>query len=112
MPTLADAIILLIKIVVVIVALLTSFAYLTYVERKVQARTQVRIGPDRAGKWGLLQPIADAIKMIMKEEIIPDKADKVIFVIAPAIAVIMALSAFACIPLGPGHHHLWQDRSR
>jgi NADH-quinone oxidoreductase subunit H len=101
MPTLADAIILLIKIVVVIVALLTSFAYLTYVERKVQARTQVRIGPDRAGKWGLLQPIADAIKMIMKEEIIPDKADKVIFVIAPAIAVIMALSAFACIPLGP-----------
>jgi NADH-quinone oxidoreductase subunit H len=101
MSTLADAIILLIKIVVVIVALLTSFAYLTYVERKVQARTQVRIGPDRAGKWGLLQPIADAIKMIMKEEIIPDKADKVIFVIAPAVSVIMALLAFACIPLGP-----------
>jgi NADH-quinone oxidoreductase subunit H len=101
MPTLAEAIVLLIKIVVVIVALLTSFAYLTYVERKVQARTQVRIGPDRAGKWGLLQPIADAIKMIMKEEIIPDKADKVIFVAAPAIAVIMALCAFACIPLGP-----------
>jgi len=101
MFTFADFIIVMIKIVIMIVALLTSFAYLTYVERKVQARVQVRIGPDQAGKWGLLQPIADAIKMIMKEEIIPDRADKVLFIVAPALSVIMALAAFACIPIGP-----------
>jgi NADH-quinone oxidoreductase subunit H len=96
-----DLIILLVKIVIIIVALLTSFAYLTYVERKAQARIQVRIGPDRAGPWGLLQPIADAVKMIMKEDVIPARADKVVFIIAPALSVIMALFAFACIPIAP-----------
>jgi NADH-quinone oxidoreductase subunit H len=101
MSTLALIVIAFIKIVIVIVALLTSFAYLTYVERKVQARIQVRIGPDRAGPWGLLQPIADAIKMIMKEDIIPDQADKPLFIVAPALSVIMALLAFAAIPIGP-----------
>jgi len=101
MSILALVVISLIKIVIVIVALLTAFAYLTYVERKVQARIQVRIGPDRAGPWGLLQPIADAIKMIMKEDIIPDQADKPLFIVAPALAVIMALLAFAAIPIGP-----------
>jgi NADH-quinone oxidoreductase subunit H len=101
MSTLAVIVIALIKIVIVIVALLTAFAYLTYVERKVQARIQVRIGPDRAGPWGLLQPIADAIKMLMKEDIIPDQADKPLFIIAPALSVVMALLAFAAIPIGP-----------
>ncbi len=101
MSTLAIIVIAFIKIVIVIVALLTAFAYLTYVERKVQARIQVRIGPDRAGPWGLLQPIADAIKMIMKEDIIPDQADKPLFIIAPALSVIMALFAFGAIPIGP-----------
>ncbi len=101
MSILALVIISLIKIVIVIVALLTAFAYLTYIERKVQARIQVRIGPDRAGPWGLLQPIADAIKMIMKEDIIPSQADKPLFIVAPALAVIMALLAFAAIPIGP-----------
>jgi len=96
----------LIKIVVIIVVLLTAFAYLTYVERKVQARIQVRIGPDRAGFWGLLQPIADAIKMIMKEDVIPGRADKVLFVVAPALSIVMALSAFAAIPVGPPIHLL------
>lgn len=104
MFTLADLVITLIKIVIVIVSLLTAFAYLTYVERKVQARIQVRVGPDRTGPWGLLQPIADAIKMIMKEEIIPEKADKVLFVAAPAVSVVMALCAFAAIPVGPPIH--------
>jgi NADH-quinone oxidoreductase subunit H len=101
MSILAVVVISFIKILIVIVALLTAFAYLTYVERKVQARIQVRIGPDRAGPWGLLQPIADAIKMIMKEDIIPDQADKPLFIMAPALAVIMALLAFAAIPIGP-----------
>jgi len=101
MSILALVIISLIKIIIVIVALLTAFAYLTYIERKVQARIQVRIGPDRAGPWGLLQPIADAIKMIMKEDIIPSQADRPLFIVAPALAVIMALLAFAAIPIGP-----------
>lgn len=101
MFTFVDFVIAVIKIIVVIVSLLTAFAYLTYVERKVQARVQVRIGPDRVGKWGLLQPIADAIKMIMKEDLIPEKADKALFIVAPALSVIMALLAFAAIPVGP-----------
>lgn len=101
---LVDFIITMVKIIIAIIALLTSFAYLTYVERKVLARIQVRIGPDRAGLWGLLQPIADAIKMIMKEEIIPEKADKVLYIIAPALSVITALCAFAAIPVGPDIH--------
>ncbi len=101
MSILALLVISFIKILIVIVFLLTSFAYLTYIERKVQARIQVRIGPDQAGLWGLLQPIADAIKMLMKEDIIPDQADKPLFIIAPALSVIMALCAFAAIPIGP-----------
>jgi NADH-quinone oxidoreductase subunit H len=109
MSILAMFVITFIKVVIVIVALLTSFAYLTYAERKFQARVQVRIGPDRAGLWGLLQPIADAIKMIMKEDIIPDQADKVLFIMAPALSVIMALCAFACIPIGPTMHLFGYD---
>ena len=101
MSTLAVVVIAFIKIVIVIVTLLTAFAYLTYVERKVQARIQVRIGPDQAGPWGLLQPIADAIKMIMKEDIIPSQADKPLFIMAPALSVIMALLAFGAIPIAP-----------
>ena len=101
MSILALLVISFIKIVIVIVFLLTSFAYLTYVERKVQARIQVRIGPNQAGLWGLLQPIADAIKMLMKEDIIPDQAEKVLFIMAPGLSVIMALCAFGAIPVGP-----------
>lgn len=84
-----------------IVALLTIFAYVQYVERRVIARIQVRIGPNRTGPLGLLQPVADAIKAIFKEELIPAQADKVIFVIAPGLSVALALIAFAVIPLGP-----------
>jgi len=101
MSLLALVIITAIKAVIIILALLTGFAYLTYIERKVQAAIQVRIGPDRAGPWGILQPIADAIKMITKEDIIPTRADKVLFILAPVISLSMALSAFAAIPIGP-----------
>jgi len=101
MSTLVDLIIVLVKIVIVIISMLTAFAYLTYVERKVQARIQVRIGPDRTGKWGLLQPIADAIKMIMKEDVIPGQANKAVFIVAPGISLVMALCAFAAVPVGP-----------
>ncbi len=94
----------LVKSVVVIVALLTAFAYLTLVERYVVAKIQSRIGPNRVGAIGpiaVLQPIADAIKMIFKEDIWPSQADKITYTIAPGIAVATALLAWAVIPLNP-----------
>jgi len=62
---------------------------------------QVRIGPNRAGPWGLLQPVADGLKLIFKEELIPDKADKLIFVLAPILTVVPALIVLAVLPFGP-----------
>jgi NADH-quinone oxidoreductase subunit H len=91
----------LIKSVVIFVICIGGFAYLTLFERRVLARIQIRIGPNRAGPWGLLQPIADAIKLIFKEELIPDKADKIVFLLAPVITVIPALILLAVIPFGP-----------
>lgn len=91
----------LIKSIVIVVALLTAFAYLTLAERLVVARIQVRIGPNRVGPRGLLQPVADAIKMIFKEDIVPAQADRVVYTIAPGIAVATALLAWAVIPLNP-----------
>ncbi len=90
-----------IESVVIIVIILGGFAYLTLLERRTLARIQVRIGPNRAGPFGLLQPVADGIKLIFKEELIPDKADKLLFVLAPVITVIPALIILAVIPLGP-----------
>ncbi|UCF60282.1 MAG: NADH-quinone oxidoreductase subunit NuoH [Anaerolineaceae bacterium] len=90
-----------IKSVVIIVIILGGFAYTTLYERRANARIQTRIGPNRAGPWGLLQPIADAIKLIFKEELIPDKSDKVLFVLAPVITVVPALILLAVIPMGP-----------
>jgi NADH-quinone oxidoreductase subunit H len=90
-----------IKSLVLILVLLTGFAYLTYYERKVLARFHARYGPNRAGPLGLLQPIADAFKAIFKEEIIPVRADKLIYLAAPVLALIPALIAYAVIPIGP-----------
>jgi NADH-quinone oxidoreductase subunit H len=89
-----------IKSILIIAMLLGGFAYLTYYERKVLARIQVRIGPNRAGPFGLLQPIADAVKLIFKEELIPGTADKLIFIMAPIITVVPALVILAVIPWG------------
>ncbi len=89
-----------IKSVLLIVVLLTGFAYLSYIERKLVARFQVRYGPNRAGPFGLLQPIADALKMVFKEEIVPTSVDRVVYVLAPALAVIPALVIWAVIPVG------------
>ena len=89
-----------IKSILIIAMLLGGFAYLTYYERKVLARIQVRIGPNRAGPFGLLQPIADAVKLIFKEELIPGTADKIIFIMAPIITVVPALVILAVIPWG------------
>jgi NADH-quinone oxidoreductase subunit H len=74
--------------------------YVTYYERKALARIQVRIGPNRAGPGGLLQPMADGLKLIFKEELIPAKADKLIFILAPVITVIPALVILAVVPFG------------
>lgn len=90
-----------VKSLVLIIVLLTAFAYLTYYERKMLARFHVRYGPNRAGPLGLLQPIADAFKAIFKEEIIPLRADKLIYLAAPVLALIPALVAYAVIPIGP-----------
>ncbi len=91
-----------IRSLVLIVVLLTGFAYLTWYERKLLARFHVRIGPNRAGPRGLLQPIADAVKAVFKEEIIPGHVDKVVYLMAPALALVPALIIWAVIPLGKG----------
>jgi NADH-quinone oxidoreductase subunit H len=90
-----------IKSLVLIFALLGGFAYLTWYERRLLALMQVRIGPNRAGWQGLLQPIADAIKLIFKEELIPDKAERFMFILAPILTVIPAVVITATVPWGP-----------
>jgi NADH-quinone oxidoreductase subunit H len=87
---------------VVIVAVLPLLAgYIVLVERKVMADMQARLGPMRVGPHGLLQPIADAVKLLLKEDIIPDKADRLLFWLAPLVSVTMALLAYAALPIGP-----------
>ena len=93
-------IILIIKLGVVLVALLLLAAYLVLVERKFLGRLQIRYGPNRAGKYGLLQPFADTIKMLTKEDIVPAEADRVIFLLAPAVVAAEALLIFAVVPFG------------
>jgi len=90
----------LVKVVVVFGVVLLFVAYMTLAERKVLGHIQVRYGPNRVGPFGLLQPIADGIKAFFKEEVIPAKADKTLFVIAPMISMVAALSLFAVIPFG------------
>lgn len=89
-----------IKSAIAIFALLTAFAYMTLIERRVVAKIQGRLGPNRAGPAGMFQPVADAIKMMFKEQIIPSQAKKAIYIVAPVISVIVALSAFAVVPVG------------
>jgi NADH-quinone oxidoreductase subunit H len=91
----------LIKSIVLVAFGVVGFAYLTLFERRVLAKMQVRIGPNRTGPWGLLQPLADGLKLIFKEEVIPAGADRTLFVLAPIITVIPALILFGVIPLGP-----------
>ncbi len=89
-----------IKIIVVFGIILLAAAYLTLLERKIAARIQNRLGPMEAGFHGLLQPIADGIKLFFKEDIIPAEANKALFILAPIIAVIPALVTFSVIPFG------------
>ena len=89
-----------IKSLVVVIVLLVGFAYMTLAERKICGRFQLRYGPNRAGPFGLLQPIADAFKAIFKEEFVPSEVDKLIYVVAPGLAMAMALATIAVVPLG------------
>lgn len=91
-----------IKILVIVVPLLLGVAYLTYAERKVIGYIQVRIGPNRVGLWGLLQPIADLIKLLHKEIIIPTRSNKYLFVVAPLFSLTPALAGWAVIPFQEG----------
>lgn len=88
----------LIKIIVIIVPLMLGVAYLTFIERKVIAYMHDRIGPNRVGPYGLLQPIADAIKLLLKELIIPTKSNKYLYMMAPVLAIGPSLTAWAVIP--------------
>jgi NADH-quinone oxidoreductase subunit H len=91
----------LIKIVVITLFVALSIAYLGLLERKLVARIQVRLGPMRVGWHGLLQPIADAVKLVLKEDVVPSRADALIFTLAPMIAMIPAFVVFSVVPFGP-----------
>jgi NADH-quinone oxidoreductase subunit H len=95
-----------VKCIVVIGCLLTFFAYLTLAERRLLGRIQIRRGPNRVGPFGLFQPIADGIKALTKEDMVPAQADKAVFVMGPMIAVFAALAMFAVIPFGGTVHIL------
>src|SRR6478672_11419349 len=90
-----------IKILVVFAVLMTTLAYLQWVERKVIAHIQVRPGPYRVGPHGLLQPLADVIKLITKEDLVPPYVNKVFYLAAPFLAITMALLSISVIPFGP-----------
>src|SRR3954454_8270392 len=91
----------LIKIVLVVLPLMGAVAYLTLWERKAIGFTQIRLGPNRIGPLGLLQPIADALKLLTKEIILPTVANKGLFLLGPIMTIMPALAAWAVIPFGP-----------
>ena len=90
----------LIKIVIVLGAVITTVAYVVLAERKVSAYIQNRLGPNRVGPWGLLQPLADGLKFILKEDVIPNHVNKAVYLIAPAVILVPALMGFAVVPFG------------
>src|SRR6266849_3156927 len=90
------------EVLAVIVPVLLAIAYLTYAERKVLAFSQLRKGPNVVGPFGLLQPFADAIKMLTKETIIPSGANRVLFIMAPMLTFTLAMLAWAVIPVNDG----------
>ena len=93
--------IVMIKIIVVFGGVMGALAYLTWVERKVMARVQMRPGPTRVGPFGLLQPIADGLKFLFKEDVIPTNANRFLYIAAPVISLVPALLSFSVIPFGP-----------
>ena len=99
--TLLEVVLMIVKVLVIFTGVMLMVPALIYLERKVVAMFQVRVGPNRVGPFGLLQPIADAVKLMMKEDITPAGADKFVYFIAPLLAIVPALLAAAVIPWGP-----------
>lgn len=99
---LAAVLVILVQAMVLIVPLLLAVAYLTYAERKVIGYMQIRLGPNRVGKYGLLQPIADAVKLLMKEVIIPSQSNIYLFLVAPVLAIAPAIAVWAVVPFDDG----------
>jgi len=89
---------------VILVGVLTAFAYVTLLERRLLAKFQLRIGPDRVGPFGLMQPLADGIKLIFKENFMPGGADPLVYQVAPLISAVAALFVYAVIPIAPPIH--------
>jgi len=92
----------LLRIVLILIPLLLSVAYLTFWERKVIGWMQVRIGPNRVGPWGLFQPICDGLKLFLKEIIVPTAADKKLYILGPILAIAPALAAWSVVPFASG----------
>src|ERR1700687_1754333 len=99
---LGRAIVILAECLLVTGPLLVAVAYMTYVDRKVWASIQLRRGPNVVGPFGLLQPFADGLKLMLKETIVPSGANRVVFVVAPLITFTLALVAWAVIPFDAG----------
>ena len=91
---------LVLRVGIILIVLLSVAAYLVWVERKLLGRIQVRYGPNRAGKFGLLQPLADLIKLVTKEDTVPGAADRTVFLMAPAVVATTAMLIFAVVPFG------------
>src|SRR4051794_2153622 len=102
--------IILIKALLIFVVLVLLTLFNIWFERRVVARMQHRIGPNVNGPFGLLQSLADGVKLALKEDIIPTAADKVVFILAPVVATVPAFLAFAVIPFGPEVRLPWSDR--
>jgi NADH-quinone oxidoreductase subunit H len=100
-----------IKSLLIFAVAMGGFAYATWIERKFLARLQMRYGPNRAGKFGLLQPVADGLKLFFKEELTPAGADKVIFTLAPIVTLLPAFLVFAVIPIGGKVYLFGAERS-
>jgi NADH-quinone oxidoreductase subunit H len=98
-----------IKALILTNLLMAGAAFLLLMERKILGYMQYRVGPNRVGPWGLFQPVADVVKMIMKEDIVPKDADQVVFRMAPIIAAFTALASFAVIPFGPAEWQIVAD---
>lgn len=98
---LLELLVTLLKAVLLALVLLSSFAFMTVIERRLLARFQIRLGPNRVGPLGLLQPLADAIKSIFKEDVQVTLADRLVYYLAPLVAITFALLAFGAIPAGP-----------
>ncbi|RMD49274.1 MAG: NADH-quinone oxidoreductase subunit H, partial [Ignavibacteria bacterium] len=90
-----------VKIFIIVNVLLLTVSYLVLFERKISAWAQNRYGPNRVGVWGALQPFADVFKLLLKEDIVPEKANKFLHSLAPFIALFVAFSTYAVIPFGP-----------